>query len=179
MKKMILMLCMVATITSVADATTPSPLDLDGNGLVETADAKVIYGYILGSGDENVTLTMVDLDGNGKVNTADVVTLYNSIVKVTGVLLGQNELALKEGETTTLVATTVPANATNQVFTWQSDNTSVATVSDSGVVTAVVAGTATITVTSTEGGFTATCKVTVEEDSVTYDAQDGGGYGRS
>lgn len=53
-----------------------------------------------------------------------------------------------------------PSNASNKGVTWSSDDESVATVSD-GVITSVSAGTANITVTTVDGGKTATCEVTV------------------
>ena len=55
-----------------------------------------------------------------------------------------------------------PADATNQKVTWKSSNAAVATVDAAGKVTAVKAGEATITVTTEDGGKTATCKVTVQ-----------------
>ena len=63
--------------------------------------------------------------------------------------------------TQALTATVAPATATNQNVTWSSSDTDVATVDDDGVVTGVSAGTATITATTVDGGFTDTCSVTV------------------
>ena len=85
-------------------------------------------------------------------------------VPVTGVSLDKETMSLTAGSTGTLVATITPANATNQNLTWTSDNEEVATVSD-GVVSAVAAGTANITVTTDDGGKTATCVVTVTRRS--------------
>lgn len=84
------------------------------------------------------------------------------IVSATGVSLDKTSAEIAVGATETLVATVAPANATNKTVTWKSSNTSVATVAD-GVVTGVAAGTATITATTEDGGFTATCTVTVKE----------------
>ena len=85
-----------------------------------------------------------------------------STVSVTGVTLDKDTLTLTAGgETGTLVATVAPENATKKNVTWTSSNEAVATVVD-GVVTPLAAGTATITVTTEDGGFTVTCKVTVE-----------------
>ena len=81
-------------------------------------------------------------------------------VSVTGVSLNKSSLTLETGETAALTATVAPANAANKSVTWSSSDTTVATVAD-GVVTAVAAGTATITVTTADGGKTATCTVTV------------------
>lgn len=63
-------------------------------------------------------------------------------------------------DTETLTATVAPTDATVQTVTWSSSDDNVATVED-GLVTAIGAGTATITVTTVDGGFTDTCEVTV------------------
>ena len=84
-------------------------------------------------------------------------------VLATGVTLNQGNLTLTSaGQTASLTATVSPSNATNKSVTWTSSNPSVATVSSSGVVTAVANGTATITATTADGSNkTATCAVTV------------------
>ncbi|MBP5156319.1 MAG: BspA family leucine-rich repeat surface protein [Treponema sp.] len=79
-------------------------------------------------------------------------------VAVTGVSLNKTSASLSVGGTDTLVATVSPANATDPAVTWTSSDTSVATVAN-GVVTAVAAGSATITASA--GGETASCTVTV------------------
>ena len=87
------------------------------------------------------------------------VTVAAKVIEVTGITLNKISLSMTEGDTYTLAATVSPSNATDKTVIWSSSNTSVATVSSSGVVTAVKAGTATIT---TKAGMkTATCKVTV------------------
>ena len=75
---------------------------------------------------------------------------------------------LVEGETLELTSSVRPADATNQERTWSSSDESVATVDNNGVVTAVAAGTATITVKA--GGKEATCVVTVEAAAVEPEA---------
>ena len=87
-------------------------------------------------------------------------------VSVTGVTLDQAELSLYTGESKTLIATVQPSDATIQNVTWESSNTEVATVDATGKVTAIGAGTATITVTTADGGKTATCVVTVTAATV-------------
>ena len=82
-------------------------------------------------------------------------------VAVTGVSLSKTALTLKAGNSETITATIEPANATTQDVTWSSDKTAVAKVSN-GKITAVAEGEATITVTTKDGNFSATCKVTVE-----------------
>ena len=87
-------------------------------------------------------------------------------VAVTGVSLDQTSLALVVGETETLMRTVTPSNATDPSVTWSSSDTSVATVNASGLVTSVTAGAAMITVTTNDGGFTATCSVTVTDQAI-------------
>lgn len=88
----------------------------------------------------------------------------SSNIAVTGVSLNTTSKTLKIGETTTLTPTITPSNATNKNVTWTSSNTSVATVSSTGLVTAKSAGTANITCKTSDGGYTATCKVTVSNE---------------
>lgn len=88
------------------------------------------------------------------------ITEPSTNVPVTGVTLNQTALSLGVGSSSTLTATVAPDNATNKAVTWTTDNAEVATVAD-GVVTAVAEGTATITATTVDGGFTASCAVTV------------------
>ena len=78
----------------------------------------------------------------------------------TSVALNKTTLTLDIGRTSNLRATVYPSNAANKKCTWRSSNISVATVDSNGKVTAKKAGTATITV-KTSNGKTATCKVTV------------------
>lgn len=77
------------------------------------------------------------------------------------------------GDAKKLTATITPANATNKGLTWKSSNPSVATVDSNGNVTAVSAGTATITVTTTDGKFTATCVVTVSSTEMKVEIKNG------
>ena len=83
-------------------------------------------------------------------------------VPVTGVTLDKETMSLAEGATATLTATVAPADAANKAVTWNSSDETVATVAD-GTVTALKAGTVTITVTTEDGGKTAQCMVTVSE----------------
>jgi len=82
-------------------------------------------------------------------------------VAVTGVSMSPTTASISAGLTQQLTATVAPSNATNQNVTWQSSNTAVATVSATGLVTAVAVGTATITVTTADGSKTATSAITV------------------
>jgi len=95
-------------------------------------------------------------------NAMNVYLKYTATVPVTGVSLTPTSATLSVGATETLTATVEPSNATDKSVSWSSDNTAVATV-ENGVVTAQGAGTATITVTTTDGNKQATCAVTVNK----------------
>ena len=97
----------------------------------------------------------------------DVTYTVPADVHVTGVSLDKATDTVEVGSTTTLTETITPSNATNKSVTWSTSNSSVATVSG-GVVTGVSAGSARITVTTADGGYTAYCDVTVTP-AVTYD----------
>ena len=92
-------------------------------------------------------------------------------VAVTEIELNEGELPLKVGESKKLVATVMPANATNKQVTWASDKPAVATVSQDGTVTAKEEGTAQITVKTVNGGKTANCKIIVTAKDSTPTAE--------
>ena len=80
---------------------------------------------------------------------------------VTGVALNKSETTVVRGSTEQLVATVLPPTATEPSITWSSTDNSIASVDFSGLVSAVDNGTATITVTTSDEGLTASCDVTV------------------
>ena len=124
-----------------------------------------LAGVVTGIKAGSVTITVRTVDGN-KTATCEV-TVIDPTIYVTGVNINKTELSIDIGKTETLVATVTPSNATNKSVTWASSDTSIVAVSDSGIVTGVKEGTATITVKTVDGNKTATCEVTVikEEDS--------------
>jgi hypothetical protein len=81
-------------------------------------------------------------------------------VSVTSVTLNKNALTLPPGESETLVPAVQPLDASNKSVTWASDAPTVATVSGVGLVAALAAGEAIVTVTTEDGGKTDTCRVT-------------------
>lgn len=100
---------------------------------------------------------------NGREYGRSVRPVYDDkTINVLSVSLNNSRLDLNTNETITLVATVSPSNATNKSVIWSSDNTSVATVDDSGVVIAKSVGTANIKVETVDGGFTASCSITVK-----------------
>ena len=123
-----------------------------------TSVASVVDGKVTALKAGTTTITVTTEDGN-KTATCNI-TVNAKVYPVTSVSLNKTSASLTEGETITLTATVNPDNATNKNVSWKSSNTSVASVVD-GKVTALKAGTTTITVTTEDGNKTATCNITV------------------
>ncbi len=153
---------LTATVTP-SNATNKSVTWKSSNTAIATVENGVIKAVKAGT----ATITVTTADGGKTASCA--VTVVNSVVAVTGVSLNKTTAKLTVGGSETLTATVAPSNATNKSVTWKSSNTAVATV-ENGVVKAVKAGTATITVTTADGGKTASCAVTVEEKPAQYSA---------
>ena len=88
----------------------------------------------------------------------------------------KSSIQLKVGESETLTPTFTPSDATNKSVKWKSSNSSVAAVDDNGKVTAKAVGSATITVTTDDGGKTAQCSVTVTANSGSVNSGDPEGF---
>ena len=122
--------------------------------------ATVSGGVVTAVAPGTARITASATDGSGKVSEACTVTVTE--IAVTGVRLTPQRLVMRVGDTpVSLSAAVTPANAANTAVSWVSSNINVATVNDSGTVTAVGPGEAEITVKTTDGSFTAVCYVTV------------------
>ncbi len=149
-----------ATVTP-SNATNKSVTWSSDNTSVATVSSS---GVVTAKAAGTAIITVKTNDG-GKTATCTV-TVKAATVSVTGVSLDKTSLTMTIGDMQTLTATITPSNATNKSVTWSSSNKSVATVSSSGVVTGQSVGTATITVTTNDGGKTATCTVKVQAATV-------------
>ena len=115
-------------------------------------------GTVTGTGVGTCTVTATTIDGSNKSASCNVTVTQ----PVTSITLSPTSLILYNRETSQLTATILPSNAANPTVEWTSSNKSVATVSSTGVVTSLRAGTCTITCTAKDGsGVSATCPVTV------------------
>lgn len=121
------------------------------------------YGQVSARSDGTATITCRAADGSGKYATCRV-SVESATVYVSSITLNNSSLSLGVGETSQLSASVYPTTATNRSVNWTSDDTSVATVSSGGLVTAKSAGTAIITCKAKDGsGKKATCTITVKE----------------
>ena len=137
------------------DAADKSVMWTSDNSNVATVDGGKVTA--VAAGTANITVTTKD---GGKTATCAVtVSAPNG---VTGVSVDPKEKLLSIGEELVIKAIITPEDATNKKVTWASDNEAVAKVDESGKVTSISEGTAKITVTTEDGGKTATCTVTVK-----------------
>ncbi len=128
---------------------------LNGTGSV-SVDAE---GNVTGDGAGSAKVTATTVDGSFKAVCN--VTVDAALVAVTGVSIPET-LSVGVGGSMKLPATVLPADASNKQVTWSAANgTGSVTVDTEGNVTGRSAGTATVTATTVEGGFTTSCTVTV------------------
>ena len=146
------------TIYNVGESFDPTGLTIsavysDGSAIAVPLSACTFTPDPLTMGTTDVTVTYLS-----KTALVSGITVN---VAVTGVTLNKTTTSFEVGETETLIATVQPTTATNQAVTWSTTDATIATVDAAGKVTGVAEGTATITVTTTDGNFTASCTVTV------------------
>ncbi len=140
--------------------------------LVSKAPAE---GVVVATGSD-YTITTADLakltysgtSWNFGLNTGtNSIYLTETAPPVTGVSLDKSTVSIAAGSTDQLTATVSPANATNKTVNWTSSDAAVATVTSSGLVTAVAVGEADITAATVDGGYQANCRVTVTKGTPT------------
>jgi len=128
-----------------------------------TSDEKVATvenGKVLAVAEGEAIITAT----SGKKSATCTVTVSAKVIDVTGIEVDPANLTLKEGEKHTLTVKFIPEDATNKNVTWRSSNTTVATVSEDGEVTALAEGKSKVIATTEDGGHEALCEVTVNVD---------------
>lgn len=144
---------LLATI-SPAKATNKKVTWSSSNEDVVSVDGGVVTALALG--EARITVTTED---GGFTAHCDI-EVIEEVIHADGVSLNYDEYAMKVGGSVTLVETISPYNATNHNVTWESSDPEVVSVTN-GTIKGLAAGSATITVTTEDGGYTATCAVTV------------------
>lgn len=132
-----------------------------GKKIRKAVNVTVVMGMGLGT----TTVTATAEEGGNSFSVK--ITVKPIPVAVTSVSVSPTSVALSVGYTKMLFASILPSNATNKNITWKSDNPSVVTVDTNGKITAIGEGTATITVTTEDGGKTATANITTKVVPVT------------
>ena len=135
------------------------------------------------AGETTITVTATDGSGVSKSCKVTVTSKEEDPdpepepeeIKVTGIALSKENVSLEVAGTEKLTATITPENATNKKVTWKSSDETVAIVDETGKVTAIAAGDATITVTAQDGsGISVNCKVTVTSKDEGGSGEEGG-----
>lgn len=153
--------------------TMIAPLNATDKGLLWTSSKPDVaevteVGTIIAKSAGTAIITATARDGSGVTASMTVTVtdeLTPEVVPVTGVKLDREKVTLKKGREDTLIATVEPHHATNKEVTWESANPSIVSVDENGNITAHLKGETTITVTTKDGGFTASAKITVTSSS--------------
>lgn len=137
----------VASLTATilpSNASTRTLTWRSSNSSVATVNSS---GVVTGIATGTAQITASSTDGSAIVSNAANVTVVQWVSKITLPLTA----SVNAGSSTTVSATVLPSNATNPALAWNSSNTAVATVSQSGVITGVAPGTAQITAVAIDG----------------------------
>ena len=146
------------TTITPSNATNKNVTWSTNNKTVATVSSK---GVVKGLKAGTVTITATSKD-NKKIKATCKITV-NPKVSVTGLKITNGNVSIPFGGSITLKTTITPSNATNKGVTWSSSDNKTATVSSSGVVKGLKAGTVTITATSKDNSkINHSCKITVE-----------------
>ena len=121
-------------------------------------------GVVIALAPGSVWIKVETIDGDFLASCEVTVSAKN--VPVTGVSLDKETLILKVDSVAQLTATVSPDNADDKSVTWESSDINIATVSSTGLVTALAPGSASITVKTTDGEYTATCAVVVSANNI-------------
>ncbi|NMP36786.1 MAG: leucine-rich repeat protein [Clostridiales bacterium] len=151
-----------ASVTSIGDrafaycaslqyVTIPQSVCAFGNDVFKNSPEATLYGRAASDSEEYA------------INNSVPFALIDDLVEVTGLTLSSTAKTLARQDTYQLTATLLPFGATYPVVTYKSNDSSIATVDDSGLVTGVAEGTTTIVVTTCKG-ISESCIITVSGD---------------
>ncbi len=147
------------TVILPEDATNQEVTWASSNTAVATVNEGVVQP--LEAGSASITATTLD----GSLTAVCTVTVSATTVAVSAVSLDRTSIRIRVGETATLTATIIPSGATNPTITWSSSSADIAAVyqesGQRGQIRAFATGEALITVTTSDGRYTARCQVTV------------------
>lgn len=151
------------TIHDVTDTTNPDvTVVFDNDAKTSETPVSLVNGH-----EYCQTIAFSnDNDTNAKI-TYEGLRFTPKVIHVTGVTLNHDTLEVEKTGAGMLEASVIPVDSTDPTVSWSSSDEAIATVED-GVVTGVKEGEAVITVTTTDGGFTASCNVTVYGSEVIH-----------
>ena len=151
-------------------SATVSPNDAKDKTLIWSSTdetvATVSEGVVTAVSEGMTTIAATSVDGD--ISATCTVTVKPKVIAVESVSLDKSSLTITEGREASLTVTVKPENATNRNVTWTSSDESIASV-EAGIITALKAGSVTISAVSEDGGKKAECKVTVSAIGLTLD----------
>lgn len=140
------------------NATNKSLTWTSSNSGIASVDSN---GLVVGKSQGTALITVKTTDGGYIATCAVIVNSTNVNVPVIGVSLNKTSATLEVGKVIILEPNVAPKAANNKQVIWLTSDASVASVDESGIVTAKQAGVAIITVKTVEGGYTATSVINV------------------
>lgn len=146
-------------LTATVLPTFASTKDIEWSSSAPNIATVSATGLVTALKSGNCVITAAAVDGSGVTATCPVTVTENPVTSVT---LNRSTATLKATETVQLSGSVLPANASNKDLVWTTSDEHIATVSESGLVTAVAVGEVTITATSqSTPDISATCRVSV------------------
>lgn len=160
-------------VTSLFRTSTNSTIYLEqvssDNDETEVGIEKNVFNYSF-NGDKIINdIVSFEVTSYNKRLSLDVNFVYEPLFAVESIHLSESEITVDAGSSYQLTAVVKPDYATNKNVAWSSSDNDIAKVSDSGLVSGVAVGEATITATTQDGGLTATCIVKVVGTSTGVD----------
>ena len=146
------------TLTAIVSPSNASNKNISWTSSNESVATVNSNGIVTGIGAGSTTIIASTCDGSGIVAYCTV----NIKQPVTGITLNHSSIVINVSQTKSLTASVSPTNASNKSISWNSNDNTIATVSNNGVVTGVSAGTTTITASAKDGsGIVEYCAVEV------------------
>lgn len=158
----------IATIEAEGEYTDAITLSLADSSLAvldksEVKSDEPFYITATKAGETKLTATAKG-DTSKSVTISVKVSEIDPVINVTGIELDKSNESIYVGKTTQLISYVLPVNATNQLIRWESSDKNIATVSDSGLVSAISIGKAVIKASSVDGGFSKECNIDVTKE---------------
>lgn len=156
----------LTTFSDVTDSTGKAILSIPFGGTAKVYGEDK-PGYI----PPSVTISLTQLRGKLTASCTLAYEISTQIIPVTGISLSPVDKSLLIGETVQLTGSVIPGTASNQTILWVSNADGIASVSETGLVIAISAGTAEISAISADGSFTAVCTITVSAITTVTDPE--------
>ena len=147
-----------ASTAAAADFSMPTDMGTNVDGIAFDVADNI---YVVSASTERLRVFATPKTDNSHETPAPASSTVERVIHVTSVELDPTEATILKDASLQLTANVLPADANDKSLSWESSNPAVATVSESGLVTAIAPGEATITVTTNDQSMTATCEITV------------------